>query len=313
MRRVQLKVPELCAEGNYLSGDEHLGQNSVDTNVGIAAIAETVLESEPHDDDSAPWSHLGDLTDIAPQPGRRPPPSLREKLKWKAHRSHQIPFRPSDTVLDMQAMPVITTPAETGGPVHAYVTRSLFQDKPAVPHGSGGSNQGIINSSFASKFIGVEKDVFEVSMLAGSVDCDGEFGCCELMSATEDSILGLQKSLDSVTESEWSEDEDDRGEDGGSSSDSDWMEYAEEICTEDMPRLGLVQLTDDFHSDPFEWRFADENWPSHKTEFAYYTDFLREDPESVPAWFWDEQDSSNSNGCYLLIYFNVVSLSHLCE
>ncbi|KAL3702169.1 hypothetical protein R1sor_020191 [Riccia sorocarpa] len=72
-------------------------------------------------------------------------------------------------------------------------------------------------------------------------------------------------------ESEWSEDGSKQVDDGGSSSGSYWLENAEEICTEDLPRLGLVQITQEFHSDPSEWIFADEHWPSHKTEFSHST------------------------------------------
>ncbi|KAL3700487.1 hypothetical protein R1sor_018509 [Riccia sorocarpa] len=229
MQRMQLIVPELCTERNYLYGAEHLGRNSVDTNVGIAAIAETVLESEPHDDDSAPWSHPGDLTDITPRPGRRPPPSLRSVDCDGEFVCCELMSATEDNILDLQKVSVHLR--HNGQEVETF--RSCCE--------------------FSQKFENCPNHSSPQDNLVAGVFCQAlKHKTDELMARTI-----LSESLDSVTESEWSKDEDDRGEDGGSSSDSDWMEYAEEICTEDLPRLGLVQLTDDFHSDPFEWRFAD--------------------------------------------------------
>ncbi|KAL2602943.1 hypothetical protein R1flu_008799, partial [Riccia fluitans] len=73
--------------------------------------------------------------------------------------------------------------------------------------------------------------------------------------------------------------------DGDSDSESDYEQYVDEICREDVPRLGLVKLPTSFATEKLEWQFADEFWPSHHTEFSHETEFKGEDPEPLPVWF----------------------------
>ncbi|KAL3686083.1 hypothetical protein R1sor_004105 [Riccia sorocarpa] len=176
MRKSQAKAPQSPARGESQPWSKDTSEVELPVECGFADLPGALLESTGIDYDSAPWTQAEGYSDLAPPPGRRPPPSLREKQKWRAHSSRQTAFCPSEIVLDVDALPVISAPAaEAGGPTPAYITRSLFQDKHALPHRSGGSNQGIINSTVASKYIGVQKEVFEDSMLAGCKDCDDEY------------------------------------------------------------------------------------------------------------------------------------------
>ncbi|KAL3700920.1 hypothetical protein R1sor_018942 [Riccia sorocarpa] len=100
--------------------------------------------------------------------------------------------------------------------------------------------------------------------LLGSSECHSDFMC--LCGIQMDGIINevaellegtvLSHDFSSGSEDDWFEDEvGDTVNTLDSGSDSDWELYAPEICQEDLPRLGLVDLDQEFHDSPFEWRW----------------------------------------------------------
>ncbi|KAL3681269.1 hypothetical protein R1sor_024225 [Riccia sorocarpa] len=89
-----------------------------------------------------------------------------------------------------------------------------------------------------------------------------------------------------------------------SGSDSVWELYASKICQEDLPRLGLVELDQEFQDSPFEWRMAEELWASHRTDYSHDTEFKGSSPEPVPDWFSPTLDSSPPCELQPIQFFN---------
>ncbi|KAL3686142.1 hypothetical protein R1sor_004164 [Riccia sorocarpa] len=95
----------------------------------------------------------------------------------------------------------------------------------------------------------------------------------------------LSHSFSSASEDEWTEASDrDKRESSGQSG-SDWEYYAVGIFEEDLPRLGVVKLDEQFHVDLFEWRMADEFWGSHRVDYSHSTKFKGVHDVPIPSWF----------------------------
>ncbi|KAL3699399.1 hypothetical protein R1sor_017421 [Riccia sorocarpa] len=284
--------------------------------------------------------------DVAPLYGRVPPPSLREKSKWKASAASRcsIPHKQYD--LDFSTLPVLRSKgANTGrGLDPRYVTRSLFQDK-GGKNAAGAADHAADSPTVINGYTlaGCVKDAFPSGKLPGNCNCDLEYVCCWITDEFSDDVLGLQmvkvRCLQSVEElvtfrsnlivpfeaskcvesckdvcspvvitpeptipvpgsvltavfesdsdSEWTKHD---GEFSTCSSDmhdsdSDWLDVADEICEEDLPRLGVLQLDADFRSDPVEWQLADEHWPQHTSKYSHSTEFKGPVPVPLPDWF----------------------------
>ncbi|KAL3700365.1 hypothetical protein R1sor_018387 [Riccia sorocarpa] len=107
----------------------------------------------------------------------------------------------------------------------------------------------------------------------------------DLEGVPENGILGtiLSQSYHSDSDQDWTE-EKDCLQDSHSEEGSDWEQYEAEICHEDLPRLGILEMDPNFNSAPFDWRMADENWPQSQTTYSHSTEFLGADPEPLPSW-----------------------------
>ncbi|KAL3693828.1 hypothetical protein R1sor_007479 [Riccia sorocarpa] len=115
------------------------------------------------------------------------------------------------------------------------------------------------------------------------------------------SILSMVCDSDSEHDSDWSVrsqvlDEQD--------SDSDWECFQEEICSEDLPRLGIVQPDQMFATDPLAWQLADEYWTSASTTYSHDTGYIVAD-ELVKM--------SNRSGAEFLAHDGCDSSMHFSE
>ncbi|KAL3701863.1 hypothetical protein R1sor_019885 [Riccia sorocarpa] len=101
-------------------------------------------------------------------------------------------------------------------------------------------------------------------------------------------------NCDLTEDSDW--DHSDEGPDSDASIDSNWGDFANEICDEDLPRLGLVQLTENFDDLPLEWQYADEFWVSNTTSYSHDTSFKGQSTVPLPSWFTEEAELLESFG-----------------
>ncbi|KAL3701271.1 hypothetical protein R1sor_019293 [Riccia sorocarpa] len=175
--------------------------------------------------------------------GRLPPPSLREKSRWKVSTDLLNSSRERRYALHPEQLPVVSLPSVMGA---TEFTREVFPDS-----ASGGDSVLISSPS--------------------------------TVALPPDTLLG--GVFGSESESDWVDS--DVSENG-----SDWLDYADEICVEDLPRLGVVQVDKEFSSDPLEWQLADEFWPSHSTIYSHSTDFKGSKSIPIPEWFSDRSDEA---------------------
>ncbi|KAL3701021.1 hypothetical protein R1sor_019043 [Riccia sorocarpa] len=117
----------------------------------------------------------------------------------------------------------------------------------------------------------------------------------------DDNIMSLVFGSDTEHDSDWSVhsaglDADD--------SDSDWEDFSEEICFEDLPRLGLVQPDESFEAHPIAWQLADEYWTSATTEYSHDINFLGSSTEPIHDWFIWPYFDDNSSGMHPIDFFN---------
>ncbi|KAL3696250.1 hypothetical protein R1sor_010326 [Riccia sorocarpa] len=223
-------------------------------------------------------------------PTQEVPPSVRHRQRCKVGAISQLSTfstQPS-CVLDERALPVLIPSSRAARVPHSYVTQSLFHEKSSLTTSnlsacpSAVGNDAICGVAGRMQVIGVEKDVFTDMELLGSDSCHSDYICCQLVEELSVDAYNISKirKQTGLLLTIMMQVHDTFGSDSG----SDWEEYATEICQEDLPRLGVVMLEQDFHSRPFEWQMADEFWASHRTEYSHDTTFQGAHPEPLPEW-----------------------------
>ncbi|KAL2631632.1 hypothetical protein R1flu_016318 [Riccia fluitans] len=110
-------------------------------------------------------------------------------------------------------------------------------------------------SEFTEKFQNCFNHTLEAVTIAGVFMQD-------LQIAADAELTGtiLIQAFESEAESEWSEiyfRPNITQEGTNSEADSDWEDTAREIVLEDLPRLGLLKVDNNFKNDPFDWQMAD--------------------------------------------------------
>ncbi|KAL3698117.1 hypothetical protein R1sor_012193 [Riccia sorocarpa] len=110
--------------------------------------------------------------------------------------------------------------------------------------------------------------------------------------AIDGSILSLVCGSNSDCDSDWSVHSEVLG---AEESDSDWEVVQDEICSEDLPRLGLVEMDEEFSADPVAWQLADEYWTSATTNYSHETEFMGSCEEPVPDWFTGPYFDANAS------------------
>ncbi|KAL3682244.1 hypothetical protein R1sor_000266 [Riccia sorocarpa] len=192
--------------------------------------------------DSNPLPVLVDLPPIV-----EAPPSIRHLQRWKpgAHSQGVASSSRLQCAIDKESLPVLIPSVSSNRFTHGYVTRSWFHENCSQkdPESLSTSNSRCFPSVVASDAGAAEP---QVKSYVTGVQSDG-------IVSRPGELLGetiLSQNFETDSELEWDADEEVQPVSG--SDESDWETYAPEICQEDLPRLGVVQIDQDFDSRPME-------------------------------------------------------------
>ncbi|KAL3675469.1 hypothetical protein R1sor_025417 [Riccia sorocarpa] len=184
--------------------------------------------------------------------GRLPPPSLREKSRWKVSTDLLNSSRERRYALDPEQLPVVSLPSVMRATESTrYVTRALFREQTSgndslpslaavvdsqAPPSADFSIPSASNSSLVyNTVVGCyrESEVFPDSASGGDSVL---ISSPSTVALPPDTLIG--GVFGSESESDWVDS--DVGASQVSEIGSDWLDYADEICVEDLPCLGVV-------------------------------------------------------------------------